>query len=247
MNARSVGFRHGWRWISAGIILCRRSPRQWLLLIAILFFGSRLLIAIPLVGLITVLIAPNIIAGLCHGAQALERGLPLKFGYLLSGFLKSAPQLLLIGAISLAGQVLMAKLILSLGGAEAISAIVSQMAARSGTQPLKLPEPVVSQMMYALLAASVLSAPLMMAAWFAPLLVFFDDVPPMRALALSLWACVKNILPFIAYASAVVFSFILLTPLAAAARQPDLGLWLLAPILVPSIYASYKDLFVQPN
>jgi hypothetical protein len=27
--------------------------------------------------------------------------------------------------------------------------------------------------------------------------------------------------------------------------QFDLGLWLLAPLIVPSIYASYRDLFVR--
>jgi len=36
----------------------------------------------------------------------------------------------------------------------------------------------------------------------------------------------------------------LLTPFAMALRQTDLSLWLIAPVLVPSIYASYKDIFV---
>jgi hypothetical protein len=31
----------------------------------------------------------------------------------------------------------------------------------------------------------------------------------------------------------------------ALTRQPDMGIWLLAPGLVPSLYASYRDLFVQ--
>ena len=56
----------------------------------------------------------------------------------------------------------------------------------------------------ALLIGFVLSVPLMMAVWFAPLLVFFDDVKPLRALALSLWACVKNVLPFLLYGTAVL-------------------------------------------
>ena len=30
----------------------------------------------------------------------------------------------------------------------------------------------------------------------------------------------------------------------ALTRQPDFGVWLLAPILVPSLYASYRDLFL---
>jgi hypothetical protein len=33
----------------------------------------------------------------------------------------------------------------------------------------------------------------------------------------------------------------------ALTRQPDLGIWLLAPVLVPSLYASYLDLFVRED
>jgi uncharacterized membrane protein len=73
--------------------------------------------------------------------------------------------------------------------------------------------------------------------------VFFDDVKPLPALVLSLWACLKNVLPLLIYCLAVLVPMVIVTPLSIAVHQPDLGLWLLAPILVPSIYAGYKDLF----
>jgi hypothetical protein len=44
----------------------------------------------------------------------------------------------------------------------------------------------------------------------------------------------------------VLVPVVALMPLGLAAHQPDLGLWLLAPVLVPSIYAGYKDLFSPP-
>ena len=101
------------------------------------------------------------------------------------------------------------------------------------------------RMMMALIVGLGISLPLMMAVWFAPLLVFFDDVKPLPALVLSLWACLKNVLPLLIYCMAVLVPLVVLTPLSLAVRQPDIGLWLLAPILVPSIYVSYKDLFVR--
>ena len=61
---------------------------------------------------------------------------------------------------------------------------------------------------------------------------------------LSLWAACKNILPMLVYGLAVMAPHGDLMPFSLALRQPDLGLWLLAPVLVPSIYASYRDLFV---
>ena len=67
---------------------------------------------------------------------------------------------------------------------------------------------------------------------------------PIVALLLGLSACVRNILPFLVYGMAVLLPVVILMPVSLAARQPDLALWLLAPVLVPSIYAGYRDMFV---
>jgi hypothetical protein len=243
MNIRLVDASHGWRWIAAGILIFRRNPPRWLLLIALLFIGSRVLLAIPLIGMIAVLIAPNFLAGLAHGAEALEQGRPLRLGYLASGFLRNAARLVTIGGVSLVGQFLTLMAMVLIGG-EAISSVAKTMAAGSATpETIQAMRAAAPSMMLALLAGLVLSVPLMMAVWFAPLLVFFNDLKPAPALMLSLWACLRNIRPFLVYGMAVLVPVVVLMPLGLAVRQPDLGLWLLAPILVPSIYAGYKDLF----
>jgi hypothetical protein len=36
---------------------------------------------------------------------------------------------------------------------------------------------------------------------------------------------------------------VVLVPVGIRTREFDLGLWLLSPVLVPSIYASYRDIF----
>jgi hypothetical protein len=244
MNIRVVDASHGWRWIAQGILIFRKNPPQWLLLIAILFIGSRVLFAVPLIGVIAVLIAPNFLAGLSHGAQALGQGKPLRLGYLASGFLKNAARLVTIGGVSLVGQFLTLMAITLVGG-ETISSLSKTIAAGAAApEAIAAMQAAAPRMMMALLVGFGVSLPLMMAVWFAPLLVFFDDVKPLPALALSLWACLKNILPLLIYGMAVVVPVVILMPLSLATRQPDLGVWLLAPILVPSIYVSYRDLFV---
>ena len=70
MQIRSVEASHGWRWLVQGLVIFRKDPAQWLLMIALLFVGSRLLLAVPFVGLVVILITPNFLAGLAHGAQA---------------------------------------------------------------------------------------------------------------------------------------------------------------------------------
>ena len=245
MNIRIVDASHGWRWIAEGMLIFRKNPPQWLLLIAVLFVGSRVLFAIPLIGVIAVLVAPNFLAGLAHGAQALEQGKPLRLGYLASGFLKNATQLITIGAISLAGQFLMLMAMLLVGG-DGISTVSKTMAAGAATpETMDAIRAAAPRMMMAMIVGIGVALPLILAVWFAPLLVFFDDVKPLPALVLSLWACVKNVLPLLIYGMAVLVPMVILAPLSLAMRQPDLGLWLLAPILVPSLYASYKDLFVH--
>jgi hypothetical protein len=97
----------------------------------------------------------------------------------------------------------------------------------------------------AALIVMTLSLPLLMGLWFAPLLVYFEDLMPLRALVVSFWACWKNTLPFLVYGMVVFLGLMALTPFTIALRQFDLSLWLLAPVLIPSIYASYKDVFTR--
>ncbi len=243
MNIRPVDASHGWRWITAGAVFFRQTQARWLLLIALLFIGSRVLLAIPVVGMIAVLIAPNFLAGLAHGAEALEQGKPLRLGYLASGFLRNAARLVTIGGVSLVGQFLTLMAMVLIGG-EAIGSVAKTMTA-AGTTPetIQAMRAAAPGLMLALLVGFVLSVPLMMAVWFAPLLVFFNDLKPVPALLLSLSACLRNILPFLVYGMAVLVPVVVLMPVSLAARQPDLALWLLAPVLVPSIYAGYRDLF----
>lgn len=244
MNIRIVDASHGWRWIAAGLVIFRRNPPAWILLIAVLFIGSRVLFAIPLVGVIAVLVAPNFFAGLAHGAQALEQGKPLRLAYLASGFLKNAGPLITIGGVSLVGQFLMLMAMVLVGG-ETITGISKTMVTGAATpETIEAMRAAAPRMMAAMVVGFAVSLPLMMAVWFAPLLVFFNDVKPLAALMLSFWACLRNILPLLIYGMAVLVPLVILTPISIAVRQPDLGLWLLAPILVPSIYVSYKDLFV---
>ncbi len=246
MQIRIVPASQGWRWLIQGLLIFRRNPLQWLLLIALLFIGSRLLLAIPYVGLIVVLITPNFLAGLAHGAQALEQGKPLRFGYLASGFLKNAGHLVTLGGISLIGHFLMLLAMTTVAG-DSLSEIMRTMTA--GAVTAETTDAIRTAAPRLLLSTAVglgISLPVMLAVWFSPLLVFFDDIKPMPAMLLSLWACLKNMRALLVYTIVVLGPLIVMMQIGLAlTQQPDLGIWLLAPILVPSLYASYQDLFIR--
>ena len=246
MQIRKVDARHGWQWLVQGLELFRKDPAHWLMLIALLFIGSRVLLVVPYLGLLVVLITPNFLAGLTHGAQALEQGKPLRLGYLASGFLKNAGHLVTLGGVSLLGHFLMLVAMTTVAGA-ALSDVVQTMSTGAITQETVAAMRVAApRLLLSVCVGLAIAVPVMLAVWFAPMLVFFDDVKPGPAMLMSLWACLRNLMPMLVYAIALMGPLLVMMQIGVAlTRQPDMGIWLLAPVLVPSLYAGYRDLFVQ--
>ena len=161
----------------------------------------------------------------------MERGGQLEIGHLFSGFHNAGP-LITIGGIYLVGQVLIVGIFMLVGGDVLMSLLLE--GKRVDENELKN---VSGDMLSASLVALTLSIPLMMAAWFAPLLSIFDGIPPVEAMRTSFFACVKNIVAFQIYG-------VLLVVLTVIATIPyGLGLFVLVPTLFASIYASYVDIF----
>jgi hypothetical protein len=97
----------------------------------------------------------------------------------------------------------------------------------------------------ALLVGMAVTLPLFMALWYAPLLVYFNDLGPLAAMKSSLIACVKNTTAMLVYGAIIIAGIMIAAPFTAALGQYDLTLFLLAPVVVPSLYASYKDIFMS--
>jgi hypothetical protein len=226
-------------WIKEGFALFRKSPANWLALVLLLFAGTRLVGAIPLLGLVFVLLMPLFIVGLMEGCRSLERGEPLTLAHLACGFRRNAAQLVTIGGVSLVGNIGIMMLINALGG-EAMAAL-SKAAAQGGRPSGGTAD--MQAASSALLVGMLVSLPLLMAIWYSPLLVYFRDLTALAAMKSSLIACVKNAAALLVYGIAVLGGMLLAMPFALSLRLPDLSVWLLAPVLLPSLYASYKDIY----
>jgi hypothetical protein len=244
MDSRTVAARHGWTWIVQGFSLFRKSPSTWLMLIVILFAATKLLAVLPLLGIVFVLLMPVFIVGLMEGCRALEKGEPLQLAHLASGFRKNAAQLVTIGGVSLVGNLAIMMIVLALGG-EAMSTLTKTISqGASVTLPPAEAQAAASMVVRALLVGTLVSLPLLMALWYAPLLVYFHNVGPLAAMKSSLLACIKNTLPLLVYGLVLLGAMFLAIPFAIALRQYDLALWLLAPVVLPSLYVSYKDIYL---
>ena len=116
MEIRTVTASRGWQWIKQGIALFMKGPLQWVLFVSVLFVAIKVILLIPLIGLLVMLVLPVLLVGMMEGCRALEIGKPLAFGYLLSGFVRNTGALLTLGGISLAGNLLVVLVISGIGG-----------------------------------------------------------------------------------------------------------------------------------
>ena len=235
MQVTQVDAKQGWLWIVHGFALFRRVPLGWIILCTTLLLIAATLSLIPMAGqFIFTLLSPVFLAGLMIGCRSLEQGGGLEFSHLFAGFRSNTASLITIGGIYLVGQVLILGVFMLVGGDVLMGLLLE--GKRVDENELKS---VSGDMLTASLVALTLSIPLMMAAWFAPLLVVFKDMPPLEAMRLSFVACLKNIIAFQLYA-------VILVVLTVIATMPyGLGLFILVPTLFTSIYVSFRDIFVD--
>lgn len=236
MEARKVNISNGWLWIKQGYWLFKKSPILLVVLGAICIVGTIGIASIAVVGdpLATILF-PTLFAGFMLGCRALEHGDELELAHLFSGLKNNPAQLISLGGINLVSQLLILGVMSLTGGEELVDII---MAGHQPQDPAVFTQAIQSAGISLLLGMTLFST-LLMAMQFAPMLVVFHNMPPLRALLVSFKACLRNIVPLTLYAS-------MLIPFAILASVPIMLGWLvLVPVLITSMYAAYRDLFPE--
>ena len=234
MEIRQVSAKHGWHWIANGFHMFRKAPMIWVLVCFTLLLIAMTLALIPMLGqFIFTLISPVFLAGIMIGCREQDQGKQLEIVHLFVAFKTNAVPLITVGGIYLIGQVLIIGLVMMIGGSQMTDMLLY--GKRVDESELI---GVMDNMLTASLIALLLSIPLMMAAWFSPLLVVFHNMQPIPAMKKSFFACLKNIIPFQFYGILLItFTLIAFMPYGA-------GLVILIPTIFASIYVSYKDIFL---
>jgi len=233
MEARIVETGRGWQWIVDGFALFRKNPLVWISLTVILVLMWMVSLMIPMIGpLLFNLFSPALFAGLMVGCKALESGEPLELAHLFAGFRKNASPLVTIGGVYLVGTIVVVGIVFMAAGGSMLPTVMSK------SQPdMEAMAAALRSMALGLTIGFAFYVPLLMMIWFAPLLIVFHDQAPVAAMKLSFRACWINMMPFLVYGLAIlVLWFIASIPLL-------LGLVVLLPVLICSVYTSYKDVF----
>ena len=249
MKVKQVGTKQGLQWILNGLYQFRQSPLIWIILCSALYAIIAILsYALELIGLLVfTILFPILLAGLMTGCRALEQGEKLQFSHLFTGFKISPAPLLTLGAISLVGQLLIFGIMSIIAGDVAMDYVIEGTRTNEETEVIKAS----GNLLSALIAGLILHAPLLMAIWFAPLLIVFNKMSPYAAMRLSFIACLSNFITLQIFAiSLFVLVVMALMPyilLGFVSLSFGLVNFVLMPILYASVYASYKDIFVDTS
>lgn len=229
-GGRALDAARGWAWIAEGFELFKRKAGTWILItivLGVIFIG---LSVIPVVGtLANWALFPVFAGGIMLGCHALAQEGELEFGHLFAGFRNRAGDLVVIGLVSIAAWIIVIIPVILAVGAGAFFAT-----ARGDPGALAAIGPGI---LIAWLLALALAVPVYMALWFAPALVVLHGTPPIEALKQSFRGCLRNVVPFLVYG-------IVLTFLGVIAVIPlGLGLLVLMPVIMASVYVSFRDIY----
>jgi uncharacterized membrane protein len=232
-EGRPVSAGNGWTWITEAWALVKQSLGTWIGLILIFVVIVFVLSLIPFLGPLALnLIAPILIGGVMLGCEAVRRGEPMTVGYLFAGFSKNAGKLAGIGAFMVLAYIAMFAILAVIFG----TAVMGMFMGGMNNDPAAIAAMSVT-ILLAVLVMLALSIPLYMAVWFSYPLIVLNDFTVGQALKASFFTCLKNIVPFLIYG---IVAFLI----AIVASIPlGLGWLLLGPVLLASLYTSYRDTF----
>lgn len=266
MQARRLPAARGAFWFFEGARLFRRNPPLiTVLVLAYLLAVQVFAILIPGIGpLLLPLLLPAMTLIVANGCRLVDLDRRPDQDGLLRGVAGNFPAMLRLGGLQLVGAVLVILLSMLLGSgtdpfaAPALAPATPNMGDGQGAAAAA-EAAAQAAMLGSMLKVLLLSAPLIVAFWFAPFLVGWNRVAPFQSLFFSTVASLRNWRAMFVF-SVVVIAIAGILPgfiLIVIGQISDMALsvvsialrillvFLIAPILTASIYVSYRDIF-QP-
>ncbi|MDI6748959.1 MAG: BPSS1780 family membrane protein [Rhodocyclaceae bacterium] len=261
MQARLLPAARGVFWLFEGFRLFRRNPPLITAATLVYLLAVQLLALLPLIGAVLLpLLLPAmtlIVANACRlvDRQQTPGKAALLFG--LSGHGNNSAALLRLGALQLAGALLVVLLTTLIGGGE--DPFANALLSDTADTPV---DPAAQAALLGKLAQVLLLAtPLIIAFWFAPFLVGWDRVAPGKSLFFSTVASLRNWRAMLMFSLAAIavagilpgFILILVAQISGMALSAAFValrmvlVFLVAPVLTASIYVSYRDIFTPSD
>jgi hypothetical protein len=239
-------------WLKEAHAMLTAKRMPWLMLLLLYYIVAGLIDIVPLLGQFALpLLKPVFAVGFLAAAWSQERGGNPDLKLLFQGFRSNLWALLPLGAFMLAGIATAVFATSLVDGGKLLEVLAGK---------VKLDETVLAtgEVQAAMLFAAALALPVILALWFAPGLVVFQDCGAAEALALSLRASLANWRPIAVYGALVFFFGGVLpasaTAIVAAIVPSEFALVVAVAFLLPYVflfvatlhisdYVSYRDVF----
>jgi len=249
--------RQGLEWIRSGWQLFARAPMTWIFAVVAYWLIMALAGLIPYLGpMLATLFIPAFAVSFMAISRDLDHRRTVEPGLIFAGFKRNLPVLVRLGgAYLLATLAILFLTQLADNGLLFNWILFNQTPSQADMENGSIGN--------AGLLAAALYVPVLMAFWFAPVLVAWHDMGALKALFYSFFACMRNWRPFLAYGAAWLvlgalvpgtLGTVLAVAISGGTPHPAVSqtllfvlLLMLVPTLFASFYASYRDLFVAPS
>ena len=229
-NGRTVPFENGWTWIAEAWPIFSRAALMWIGMTLVLLIIHVAFVFLNVLGFVASMLGtPVFAAGLMITSRTLDQGGEPRFSQLFGGFRHRFGRLLGAGVLYLVGTALIVLIVFLIAGGSLVAIV-------NATTPEEILA-LGATLLLAMLIFLALMLPLVMAIWFAPALIVFNDLGPIEAMRASFMGCVRNLLPFLLY------GVVLLLASIVASIPAGLGWFVLWPVTAASIYTAYKDIY----
>lgn len=229
-SSRPTG--EGLEWISQGYAMFKLHPGAWVATIVVGALVLMLLNFIPIIGdLFSFLTTYVWTGGLMLGCQAVADGKKFDVKYLFEGFRQ--PLLKLVGLSVIVTLVSVLVMFVVMGEMFVSLMMASEDPAAFGSNMDMM------GLMLSILIAMALLIPVIMSAWFAPALIVLQNMSIIEAMKASFAGCIKNVLPFL------IYGIVMLALYIVGAIPLLLGLLVVLPIAIASMYSSYRAIYLS--
>ena len=244
--------RHGIAWLRDASRMLAAARVPWLFLLLVYYVVQLMVSVVPLVGpLAMMVLRPVFTVGFLAAAWTQQRGGMPEIRQLFRGFRADLRALLAIGVVLIAGTTFAVLATAIVDGGALLDAITSN------TRPdeaLAANGRVEAAMLFGIFCA----LPALLAVWFAPALVVFQDCTAGQALSTSLRAALANWRPLAVYVLLLFFYGAVLPgigiALVAVLAPPAVVPYVIAITVVPYVflfvaaqaisdYVAYRDIF----
>ena len=230
-SSRVVAAGNVFEWLKQGWALFVASPGPWIAMTIVLLVFVLGMHIVPVIGMLAAnLLTPLFGAGMLRACEKGAAGETLDVRDVFAGFKHNTNHLLMLGLLYMAAMVIIILFAVLIGSSSLAGGLMMSNPIGIGLA--------FGGLIFTFLLSLALAVPLLMALWFAPALVFFNNMSPREALKASFSACMKNAVAF------VVYGPILMVLMFFAALPVFLGFLVLVPVLAGSVYAAYRDIFV---